>query len=133
MEPITLIAIGSAATLLAGLALIAKRKRAEVSRKNALIAKAKERARQKISVKDFEDTAPLSDFEFGTRNKIADDRHLGYGALGADEDRIINAIFDDSLAPPLKVRAAYTVHGSFVDSIFNDANISETIEPRFGN
>jgi len=131
MEPITLIAISGIVTLIGAVILIVKRNRVDASVRAARVKRAKERAQQKAASKGFPDTEVLSDFEFGTKNKISDDKHLGYGMLTAQEDHIITAIFDDRLAPPLKVTPAYTVHGSYADSIFDERNISETIEPRF--
>lgn len=131
MEPITLIAVISGTALVGGFVMIARRQRSERDRRTALVEKAKARAKQKVSTKEFPDTEPLSDFEFGNKLKIVDDKHLGYGMLTAAEDNIITTIFDDRLAPPLRVKPAYTVFGDYVDSIFDDRNITETIEPKF--
>ena len=121
MEPITIIGISGIVSLVGGLILVMKNRRADASIRAARVQRAKERAEQKIAAKGFPDTDILSDFEFAPKNKISDDKHLGYGELSAHEDRIISAIFDDRLAPSLKVTPAY----------FDERNISETIEPKF--
>lgn len=131
MEPLTITIAILGTTIVVGLVAIARQGRNRVSKRRALIKTAKLRAEQKVAAKGFADTEPMPDFDFRPVNKISDDRHLGYGQLSIEEDRIINAIFDDRLAPPMKIERAYTVHGSYADSIFNDANISETIEPKF--